>query len=66
MRDNPQRLLSGIFEGEVSLARKLHLYGVCYANPARFCQRFEACGDVHAIAEQVVTLHHNVTEINAI
>ena len=58
-------LLAHVVEHELELVAHLVAYYTADADPARLGQGFETCGDVNAIPENVVTLHDDVTEIDA-
>src|SRR5262245_51757658 len=58
-------LLTAIIKWDVELSLQVIICGAGDKNSPRFANLLEAAGDVDAIAEQILTLHHNVPEINA-
>ncbi len=60
-----EALLAEVAEGEVELACGVFLHPRRDADAARLGQGFEACRDIHAIAEDVAILGDNVALVDA-
>jgi hypothetical protein len=58
-------LLSHIIAGDLDLATNLPIGVVGHADPTRFGYAFKAGSDVDAIAEDIITIKNDVTDMNA-
>jgi hypothetical protein len=63
-RDVLDLLLAQVLKAEIELVAHLVAHDAADADAARFSQGFEACGDIDAIAVDVVTLDDDVAEID--
>src|SRR6516162_7007558 len=57
-------LLAEILEREVELVANLVVYHPADADPTRLGKRFEACGDIDAVAVDVAAIPDDVAEVD--
>jgi hypothetical protein len=57
-------LLAHELQRQVELALQVVIGRAGHQHTARLAQLFQACGDVHTIAQQVVALDHHVAEVD--
>ncbi len=64
-RDVLDLMIAAVFERDVQLALRLLMGVVRNGDPAGRRQPLEARGDVHAVAQYIVTIDHDIANIDA-
>ena len=59
-----KHVFSGIFEFEAHFSPSVPVCVIRQANAARCSQAFKTCGNVHAVAIDIVILNDDVTEVD--